>query len=343
MWLAILSWILILLASILYVSSIIRNTRIVSNYFSKFIGYITGFETIVVFDKKTFGNISNNSNVKGYLVEHLIAKPRWYPLLSIESEDGENWRILHKLCFERLSSISLIKSVEITKGYTRECLSDNVNGLITCFEISEMVFQIFFEIIFDRRPTKDEISIGFRASIEWKKNIAMKGDKDNKIVVEFMAMMGRLLMTDDIYIISSVAQPFLISPQINIPDIMVEWKTNPHRTLDDIIESSHPFPLLERFHDNKQYIYWMDKDCRQLNWGLGPRKCIGRNLANQIITQIFRDFLPYIDQIHPIINHQYSGRNNDNNLTVVETGYQILSFLKILYITCCPHKDERYI
>lgn len=321
---------------ILIVVLIIKNIRlnnVFTNIYSKLIGFIIGIK-VKQLTSDEFKNISNKSVEKGFLIEKLVARPRWYPLLSVESEDGDNWKRLHKISIKRLRSISLTDAHSITKEECEELINGN-NNLITSKELTGLVYKIFHRVTFNDYPTSESINIAYEASIEWKKAIAMKGTKNKAIVNKFMDMMKTKLNTDDIYEISAVAQPYIISPQINIPDILVEWQKDPNKDLEDILVSAHPFPILERFHKGTQYIFWMDKNCKDINWGIGKRKCMGMTLAKIILNEIFTNLKPHLNRINAKQNHRYSGRDNDNNLSLKESLYLGYNFIKILLMAIC--------
>ena len=262
------------------------------------------------------------------MIEHLIAKNAWKPILSVESEDGPAWKKMHKICLERLSKISIKQSKNITDKYCVEYLSNYQK--ITSVEIAKLTFCIFFDLLFSKRPNNDLIELSYQASCEWKKCIAIKGIKDDIIVNKFIKEMQKFLNTEDIYEISAILQPFIISPQINIPDIMVQWKKNPNNSLNEILASAHPFPILERYLDGIQYIHWMLPNKKKtLNWGIGPRKCLGMALANSILERILWHFNKNYNKIYPEIEHMYSGRNNDNNFNIIEIYYQLSFFIRI--------------
>ena len=300
-----------------------------SNIYCRLIGFLQGYQ-IKFLQNEEFYAISKKSAQKGYMVEHLIAKPRWKPLLSIESEDGNNWKKLHKLCLKTLSNISISQAKQVTNKYCQQYLRRY--EIITSEEISKLTLSIFFELVFCKQIDTHTLIIFYRASIEWKKCIAMKGVKDKTIVNQFMKILEKLLNTTDIYQISAIAQPFIISPQINVADIMVTWKKYPEKSLEEILSKAHPFPILERFLDGVQYLHWMyPLEHNKVNWGAGNRKCLGMSLVKPILKRMIYHFTNNYDKIHPEVLHQYSGRNNDNNLNPIELYYQITGFIKILF------------
>ena len=146
---------------------------------------------------------------------------------------------------------------------------------------------------------------------------------------------------------SLIAQPLLISPSINVTDIAVSLARHPTLSIEAAIRRSHPFPVLERFLEadlhsktlageavfipaGTQVLAFLDTkgwaDC-DWEWGVfgsGVRQCTGRlqamallrPLANAIQQQAKGNRQIEQAEIRPEAGHLYSGRNNDNTVSV---------------------------
>jgi len=151
---------------------------------------------------------------------------------------------------------------------------------------------------------------------------------------------------------SVIMQPFIISPMINISDIMVNLqvlfengKLNKSQIIDNniinrIIFTAHPFPILERYDPVTSTQYFIPLDTlsnyelynykyKNLVFGTGERKCSGQKYAYIILKLFIKLYHDNNERIRPILNHKYSGRDNDSFYIyeVLYTGYIILSIL----------------
>lgn len=225
-----------------------------------------------------------SSNNKGQGIEMMLACPAWSPVFSIESVDGEAWEWLSKeftLLYGRLDWQN--KIAPLTRKHVAEfsqlCLRDE-KFVLDAEQISRLTAHILFELVFSRSMTPHENDVFYKASIEWRKEIAIKGKASSDVKAEFWAMLGRLL-EDSVFAedlkansyqrnmyLSLFAQPLIISPQINFSDIMsavfkhldkhseirkkaVEAASNHdvehmQNICMESIRLNHPFPVLER-------------------------------------------------------------------------------------------------
>lgn len=221
------------------------------------------------------GEILASSNTKGTLLEHLIAIPAWSPVYSIESMDGECWEQLSRDFKKLLSELNWRDRLPLL-------IQKNINPStkMDSEQISKLVLRIFYELLFDQPVSTEDENLFFIASLEWRKEIAVKGKASQKVKKEFWNRLNQIIQNsnfknelvsyqkDPARFLSLFAQPFLLSPQINISDIFVssfyflrknsetlkkakEWAhLNDRPRLEGIILESirlqHPFPILER-------------------------------------------------------------------------------------------------
>jgi hypothetical protein len=172
------------------------------------------------------------SEVKGDFIEHKIAKKAWYPLLSIESEDHENYNKLKEnllLLFKEQPSLYILKNIIIDK-----CLEYNNNYEIIDSKITSIIVaDIFVTYLFNKTLTLDELELLYNGSIEWRKEIAIKGLGNLNIKNNVIELIKNLLKDSlytlsktysDIFSYSVICQPYIISPMINMSDILYYYE-----------------------------------------------------------------------------------------------------------------------
>ncbi len=225
-----------------------------------------------------------SSSSKGSFIENLIACPAWSPIFSLESIDGDVWQQLNKefrIVIKELSweqKIHALDAKYLTKFLRR--LDENPSIIIDAESISKLTVNIFFELIFEKEMSLDEEELFYLASLEWRKELAVKGKASSVVKKKFLEHLRQLLVTssfaesfaryrdnEDLYI-SVFAQPFFISPQINFSDIFaamedvfthfptikekvkVEAQARNYKyvlgVILECIRLKHPFPILER-------------------------------------------------------------------------------------------------
>ncbi len=216
------------------------------------------------------------SEVKGTFIESIFAIPAWRPLYSIESEDGEKWQQMASSCSGILKALPWkTKIPSLAAKYITA-----TQGIIDGEAISRITLKIMYELLFEKCISVENETLFYTASIEWRKEIALKGKGDISIKQIFSQELMNILhnskyqegfihhSADPMIWLSVLAQPFIISPQINVSDIMVSvfhflrkhpdiyaQAKNAAANNNDafitaiILESmrlAHPFPILER-------------------------------------------------------------------------------------------------
>jgi len=350
---------------------VLFSFRYESNIFRRFIlKKITEADQIQFLDSdsdiSTIRSILEYSMDKGNGLEANIALPAWYPLYNIESVDGDLWKRMKKNLHKVISKLNLKNITKLSEKYTTVLLMSN--RLITSKDFSIIPAQIYYELIFNEQLDVNEIEMFYTASIEWRKEIAVKGKGDIKIKKQFFDFFCKKLKSEDREVISVYAQPFFISPMINFSDIFVAIFKNreyfiSHNTVNfnnivlESIRLYHPFPILERKYDLKDnhtyhsYIEldnfkqdrtfepsrWNNKDkniYEFIPFGIGSRRCTGKNIALETISAILKTmvFYPGINWslICPEKDHVFSGRDNDLSTSFDEISYQLRFVLRII-------------
>ena len=303
---------------------------------------------------------------KGNFIEYFVATPAWEPILSLESIDNDKWRDIKQNFLKFTNSfyadnkISLIG--DYIENYTNQYLKSN--HIIDTKIISKITVQSFCKFLFNVEINLNDLDILYQASIEWRKEIIMKGKGNMDIKMNAINIILNYIKNDNkLYLIfnedwekpeyySIILQPFIISPMINVSDIMVSVQSllsqsliSTHEVINNnlinkIIYSYHPFPILERFNPltNTQYFIPLDKLAtfhnysnlyKNLVFGVGPRRCSGKLYAYVILNKFIDMYFKNQKKINPLLNHKYSGRNNDN-FNFKESLYMGKILLKLL-------------
>lgn len=312
---------------------------------------------------------------KGKVIEELFATPAWDPIISLESTNGTVWENLRS---NFLKLVPLLPSGEkLGEIASREAkaLLDN-QKIIDSEQISKSTFKVFLTWLFcENHNTLGEVSIetnfefinGFltqdlldkiyKGSLEYRKEIAIKGKGDDVIKRETISEIVNILIQSKFNSLfdwskpenySVIMQPFIVSPMINISDIAVSLKnsikeksnfTDEMEFIDHCLFNNHPFPILERYDESSNTQYFIDLrklneikdiDGKTINFGLGFRSCLGRTYAREFMKGFFTPLLKENTIFQPEVNHLYSGRDNDN-INFTESLYQFKILVGVLF------------
>jgi cytochrome P450 len=280
------------------------------------------------------------SSSKGNFIEAMFSRRAWQPILSLESENGATWTMLK----ERLLAL-------MTQLPDRTVLKDIVartvcvdGTLVTSKEIGMLTIQVFMQYVFgdfalDEPPDRQEYHRRccaelYDASLEFRKEIALKGHgnvqkKQRAVdVIRNYLRESKYNLPDDIFSVSVVLQPFIISPAINVSDIAVHWDLN--QSVHTNITQNHPFNILEReiVRDGRRFQVFIPTDELQiLPFGYGERKCAGQGIATAFLETFFTTLIQ--NSIYkPKLNHLYSGRDNDHNDDFEAVVFQIKTVIR---------------
>jgi len=202
----------------------------------------------------------------------------------------------------------------------------------------------------------------YESSLEYRKHLAIKGKADPAkkqyavdVVVDILSKSKYTSIPNfnwkDPFIFSIVMQPMIISPMINISDIAVGVKR--HKDLynkkdykefldyiDYCIMKNHPFVVLERYNKETNTQYYLEIDTFHkastfdptiLNYAMGPRACLGRVIARIFLEHFFQPIVEDMTKFYPEVNHLYSGRDNDDNMSFQETIYQVTKIFGVIF------------
>jgi hypothetical protein len=302
------------------------------------------------------------SAIKGDYIERRIATPAWHPIISLESCDGEQWVNTKRNFMTFLQRVSTNNEKRIEERI-KECIEERLiedRVFVDSPQISKIVVYGICKSVLGHSLSNEELDLLYSASIEWRKEIAMKGVGDMRVKVAAIALILQIVKQNDhVYSIfgekwddpeyySALIQPFIISPMINVADIMsnaaIIRRSGVQLLLTDdfikqVIYSYHPFPVLERMYNGVQYFIPLDKltnfdnyDQRtaSLVFGSGPRKCPGSLIAVNMIRPLLKFYRDNPTECDPTKGHLYSGRNNDT-FNLRETVYQLFRLIQAFF------------
>ncbi len=315
---------------------------------------------------------------KGVGLEDLFSMPAWDPIISLESCSSPTWDIVRDN-FAIFKPVLPDKKHlgEIASEEANKLLKDNT--FIDSLQISYSTIKIFLLWIFLNESDEfkkeyinhENLLMLRNASLEYRKHIALKGKGNRQLkqlavdtivkILKKSTTYRNVLNWDDPVCYSVVMQPFVISPMINMSDIAGAMKRNigqisEMKDFGKFIEVSlfkeHPFPVLERYDketNTQLFINLLElrKECSfdgtLLNFGMGPRACLGRLFAKEFLIEFFMPLMcgktqmknsvnesNMSKQFCPELNHFYSGRQNDNIINFRETFYQMITFFGII-------------
>jgi hypothetical protein len=331
-----------------------------------------GINNIIYFKELNKNNINLINKVlclkdKGKFIEYSVATPAWEPIISLESVDNDTWDQVKRNFLNFITCFHVDNKINLIGNYIENYINDylNSNHIIDSKLISKITVQSFCKFLFDVEINVNELDVLFQASLEWRKEISIKGKGNMDIKRNAINIILNYIKNNNkLYLIfnenwekpeyySVILQPFIISPMINISDIMVSAQSLLSQSLisnnevinnnliNKIIYSYHPFPILERFDPstNTQYFIPLDQLTRFHNYsdlyknvvfGSGPRRCSGQLYAYVIINKFIDMYLKNQKKFNPILNHKYSGRNNDT-FNLGESLYMGKILLQILF------------
>jgi len=227
-----------------------------------------------------------SSDKKGSFIEHLFAIPAWQPIYSIESEDGKRWKTLSLNCCQVFRTLQWKDSLPLQVTFYVQALADEMSidpcRVMSAEQVSRITLKVLYEMLFEHTISLEDETLFYDASIEWRKEIALKGAGDRGIKYAFCERLVQIIKasrygvglkegehaSDPMLWLSVFAQPFILSPQINVSDIMVAvfsfLRADPvlydlirkkaiegdyaylNAVIMESIRLKHPFPILER-------------------------------------------------------------------------------------------------
>ncbi|WP_141735529.1 cytochrome P450 [Oligoflexus tunisiensis] len=252
--------------------------------FIKLCAWLQGKEAVILdSDPIECARALASSETKGSFIETIFAIPAWRPLYSIESEDGTRWKALADSCSKVLRGLRWKESMvgildDSIKNLAVE-IAHHPHRSVDSETISRLVLRTLYQVLFDTTISAADETLFFQGSIEWRKEIAVKGKGDEAIKKETARRLMEIVSSskyrdglqtcpDPMMWLSVFGQPFIISPQINVSDIMVATffflRKQPehyqlarekalnndgkylHAVIMEAIRLQHPFPILER-------------------------------------------------------------------------------------------------
>ena len=208
------------------------------------------------------------------------------------------------------------------------------------------------------------------AAAEWRAEIAVRRRGDPALKAAAVAyVLGRLRRSrlwsvfEDGWAeperYSLILQPFLVSPIINVQDVLCAAHLHPAAAagagaaaapadvLDAALRAAHPFPILERWVDadvivggrvrvraGTQCIIFTADLRGSTAWpvfGAGPRVCAGAHLARALLRAFLAELPAAPGGYFPLHGHRHSGRHNDGVANVQEAVYFCKTVVRAIF------------
>jgi hypothetical protein len=292
---------------------------------------------------------------KGNFFEKSVSQLAWKPLYSVESEDGSRWSRMLRVVHEITRTINVADVAETVHTIPE------YNNFANCRDVTRVVACTMARMVFNKELSQLQCDLFHNASMEWRKEIAMKGVGDTTVKWAFIREIEDMIprryfdMIDDrMEVISAFAQPFFISPMINVSDIfagiellygdvIVGTNIAPKAMIGRSIELYPPFPTLERqTGPTEQTFLFLYPENNRVSpdvsispdgfgpetFGYGPRKCAGQQLAMNLMCAM----LDTIERpFTPIRGSKYSGRHNDDRVDIQEGLFLVTTMTRLMW------------
>jgi hypothetical protein len=325
--------------------------------------FLVGVPVLNVTDPELASLVLRESSRKGEALEKYSSVPAWRPIVSLESEDGPLWRDMSVRFHALLQRMPSVAALSDTAGRNIRALKEEAaasGSVIDANALVKLTIATYLEYALgiSWRP---EFQLFVEASWEWRKEIAVKGIADVSVKQRTVKLFLSLLKEADnslwdVYgdkwnepeYYSLILQPFIISPSINVGDTLVALHMSPPGTsLDTAMRLYHPFPLFERYVDHDisldggktvaikahtQVEMFLSDFRDSTKWpvfGAGERICAGRHLAMPFLKLLVAELSP-LPNFDPLKNHLYSGRSNDDTLTLAQSLYFVKTIGSII-------------
>ena len=353
------------LAIIILSRSSIALSKLGNQFLFSLLGWYTGCPILHIRSPEIAAAVLKSSSDKGRALECLIATPAWLPVLSLESVDGDLWRRMREgfdALLKRLPEVSDLQ--KIAQKNCKKLLQSKAK--IDADAIAAIALATMLEYIFP--GTGNSGSNAQRADIlaaasEWRAEISVR-KKGNPLVkqkaIDVLLQLLRNSPLWDVYkerwadpeCFSILMQPFVISPVINVQDIMIAVQLETERlgnqeeiTLEKALRAHHPFPILERFVDKDivingtvvvpaktQCIMFTNDFTESTAWplfGAGLRMCAGAHIAMPLLKTFITELVPS-SQFDARSGHRHSGRHNDGQMSFSEAMYFFKTIVRAL-------------
>jgi hypothetical protein len=282
--------------------------------------WFLGVPFLYVTDLGTIQKVLYTCSSKGDFLESTVAQDAWYPVKSVESEDGDQWKELRRdyNVFRRgLHSLQDLKNIAHTLAQQKLDRAEPIDAK----QLTILVIQIMLRWL-ERDPSIDGVTMIAAAVNEWRMSLPCKEAGDIQL-----KMTATDYLCTTLGLPTAAIQPFVISPAINIVDIMRTWNDDARiSTPTQAILAAHPFPYIERLVTKAHVdgipagtqvlipmasIAKANPNIDWLAFGVGPRGCPGKSIALTLLKALGEVLLTLV-LFTPDVNHRYSGRQNDS-------------------------------
>ena len=347
------------------------------DYYGYIWGWFRGQKTHVIRDTELSKTVLKESNTKGQYLEASFARAGWLPSLSVESEDNERWQRLRKGFNVILQHTDFRRELPpIVKEVCEEFVASFAakdDGVINAKIITQCVASILVQLLFDQKLSSSDLEQFWEARNEWAKTLSVKGEPNEAIRSKFWIKISELvkmskydhlrednkvlkkLKLSDLEWISCFFQPWIMSPMINVVDIIATAEEYfpskpPTEAILLALDQRHPFPVLERelsndiFFNNEmlaaagQHVFILTdiphiQPSRHggIRFGEGERKCPGQSVAILLIGDMLSQYRKASKnskiRFIPGSAHLWSGHTNDDTTSL----YRIWAMIRQLF------------
>ncbi len=339
-------------------------------------GFVRSKRCHITRDNEKARAVMKSSHIKGNFVEHQLSQDGWLPSLSVESEDGEQWRRLRAGFDSILSQCTAWR--EKLPGIIDTVVTDvcTTHAIIDADIVAQAVASIMVELLFGPqcKLSPDKRAIYGKARNEWAKTLAVKGAPNVEFRRDFFLEVEQLVLASkyvrpqgwdltDLEWVSCFFQPWIVSPMINVADIFMnvegeEGEVTKEKERDvtasilKSIDNRHPFPLFERevtrnvevgkdsidYHKGDHVFIMNDSSSSCcLRFGDGERKCPGQSVAMLLLTSLLTSFRRQtVSSFQPQIKGNNLWSGSSN-----DSGISWFRFMKLLRLLLQPELKKR--
>ena len=150
----------------------------------------------IIRDVDIMKKIMQTSTIKGETgLEQLLSKKNWQPILSVESEDGENWQRLRQYFNKVYNNLQWKEKLPLIIDDI--CAKYKNCKVINSHIISGCVGQIMLKLLFDYNCNQPEIILLIKMRDEFAKTLSLNGPPNNNLRFESFEFIKKLVLSSN--------------------------------------------------------------------------------------------------------------------------------------------------